>query len=289
MSSKNLDEISQSAGNETFNNGIGSSETTRALSDLEWLAGVIDGDGNFDVRVINNKRVLKSIRITQAARDGRILYRVKDLLKTGTIRSIGQNLLIYSLSNRVGMSKFVNMINGNIRIKLPGFLDACQYLNVTYKPATKIIPKDSGYLAGLIDTDGSIVFNYPGNRIELHLEFKQNEHTLALDLSQVIEGESPTVFRYIKKNQTKDKIFYSVRFSYAKVSSMLPLYNYLKKYRCYSDYKFFRGMQIKKFLELRQFKNYAEDSEEKKIYNKFLKAFYTHMNEHKPLPKYIKI
>jgi hypothetical protein len=35
MSSKNLDEISQSAGNETFNNGIGSSETTRALSDLE--------------------------------------------------------------------------------------------------------------------------------------------------------------------------------------------------------------------------------------------------------------
>jgi len=121
------------------------------------------------------------------------------LLKTGTIRSIGQNLLIYSLSNRVGMSKFVNMINGNIRIKLPGFLDACQYLNVTYKPATKIIPKDSGYLAGLIDTDGSIVFNYPGNRIELHLEFKQNEHTLALDLSQVIEGESPTVFRYIKK------------------------------------------------------------------------------------------
>jgi hypothetical protein len=47
-------------------------------------------------------------------------------------------------------------------------------------------------------------------------------------------------------------------------------------------------MQINKFLELRQFKNFPEDSEEFKLYNNLLKAFYTHMNEHKPLPKYIK-
>lgn len=288
LNSQNLGKLSQSAGNETFNNGLGSSETTRALSDLEWLAGVIDGDGNFDVRVINNKKVLKSIRITQAARDARVLYRVKDLLKSGTIRSKGQNLLIYTLCDRVNMSNCVNMINGNIRIKIPGFIEACKYLNIIYSPATTIIPKDSGYLAGLIDTDGSIVLNYPGNIIGVHLEFKQNEYTLALDFSQVIEGISPTMFKYIKKNQTQDKIFYSVRFSYANVSSMLPLYLYFKKHRCYSDFKFFRVMQIKKFLELRQFQNFPENSEEFKLYNNLLKAFYTHMNEHKPLPKYIK-
>lgn len=49
------------------------------------------------------------------------------------------------------------------------------------------------HLAGLIDTDGSIVFNYPGNRIELHLEFNFNEYTSVLDFSQAIEGIQPTV------------------------------------------------------------------------------------------------
>ena len=61
-------------------NSYGTSETIRALSakDKEWLAGIIDGDGNFDIRVINNKKVFKSLRITQSVRDSRILYRVKD-------------------------------------------------------------------------------------------------------------------------------------------------------------------------------------------------------------------
>ena len=36
------------------------------------------------------------------------------------------------------------------------------------KPNYKIEPFDP-YFAGLIDTDGSIVFNYPGNRIECNL------------------------------------------------------------------------------------------------------------------------
>jgi hypothetical protein len=252
------------------------------------LAGVIDGDGNFDIRVINNIKIFKSIRITQATRDARVLYRIKDLLKTGTIRSRGPNLLIYSLCHKNGLLRCVNMINGHIRIKIPGFLSACKFFNITYIPASPVIPKNSGYLAGLTDTDGSIVFNYPGNRIELHLEFKQNEHTLNLDFSKVIEGTIPTIFKYIKKNQTPNKIFYSIRFSYANVSSMLPLYLYFKQHRCYSDFKFFRIMQIKKFFELRKFQKYPENSREFLLYNQFIKNFFIHMNEHKPLPKYIR-
>lgn len=53
LNSKNQNDIlSQSAGIETFYNELGSSETIRALSEKnEWLAGIIDGDGNFDIRV----------------------------------------------------------------------------------------------------------------------------------------------------------------------------------------------------------------------------------------------
>jgi len=39
---------------------------------INWLAGVIDGDGNFDIRKINSKLVLKAIRIKLHNRDVRI-------------------------------------------------------------------------------------------------------------------------------------------------------------------------------------------------------------------------
>jgi len=49
------------------------------------LAGIIDGDGNFDIRNLKNsngvnKRTLKQIRITLHPRDSKILFKVKDLL-----------------------------------------------------------------------------------------------------------------------------------------------------------------------------------------------------------------
>jgi hypothetical protein len=62
------------------------------------LAGVIDGDGNFDIQNLKNakgqiKRTLKQIRITGHPRDARVLYRVKDLLG-GTIRNKNKKYLI---------------------------------------------------------------------------------------------------------------------------------------------------------------------------------------------------
>lgn len=66
----------------------GFSETIRQLSNLSedekffhWFAGVIDGDGNFDVRQINSKQVLKCIRIKLHVRDVRILTRIQNYLQ----------------------------------------------------------------------------------------------------------------------------------------------------------------------------------------------------------------
>lgn len=73
-------------GIQSAENCKGFSETVRQLPDnvdyrfWNWFAGIIDGDGNFDIRLdlTNNKRVLKQIRIKLHNRDVRILNRIQD-------------------------------------------------------------------------------------------------------------------------------------------------------------------------------------------------------------------
>jgi hypothetical protein len=70
------------------------SETICQISNLKnedeffkWLAGIIDGDGNFDIRNLNSKLVLKAIRIKLHNRDLRILAHIQDTLHLGRIRA----------------------------------------------------------------------------------------------------------------------------------------------------------------------------------------------------------
>lgn len=279
---------SQSAGNELLNK-VRSSETIRVLSksDIEWLAGILDGDGSFEFRKGKQEKKLHMISITQSIRDVRILYRVKDLLKMGSIKHKSSNICVYRLMHTDGMYYLLNLVNGEIRLKLESFKKACLLYNINFKEPCFIIPKNSAYLAGLVDTDGSVVLNYNNNRIELHIEVKRTLYSLKLDLSKVIEFSNIKVYPFEKRNQKKNKIFYSIRFSFSSNNNMLLLYNYFKKNRLYSDFKFFRVMLIKKFLELRIYKNYPIDSLEYKMFKKFIFKFWSHLNYHKELPIYL--
>lgn len=77
----------------------GFSETTRQLPDLEedkfwnWFAGIIDNDSNFDIRLDQNKRVLKQIRIKLHYRDMSILTRIQNFLHICRIRADKKTLL----------------------------------------------------------------------------------------------------------------------------------------------------------------------------------------------------
>ena len=63
------------------------------------------------------------------------------------------------------MEYLITRLNGLIRIKIPGFKRSCQYFKIDFKqPDYNIKPYDP-YFAGLIDTDGSIVYDFSGNRI----------------------------------------------------------------------------------------------------------------------------
>ena len=178
---------------------------------------------------------------------------------------------IYILSTKETMMYILNNINGLIRIKVPGFKEACNLYNIDYIKANYNIGLYDPYFAGLIDTDGSIVFNYAGNRIECNLEFKYNEYTSKLNFDNTIFNCKPYI---IKRNKSSKlvgtKIFRSIAFKFQNVNSMLFIYDYFMHNRLYCDMKFYRVTKIKPFIEIRKYKTYPRYSIEHKIYSDFV-------------------
>jgi hypothetical protein len=260
----------------------GFSETIRQLSDKDtkfyaWLAGIIDGDGNFDIR--NNNSTLKAIRIKLHNRDVKILTRILNYLHMGRI-NIDKNkpYSIYIVSTKEEMYNLILKLNGLIRIKANSFKKACELYNINYiEPDFNIKPYDP-YFSGLIDTDGSIVFNYTNNRIECNLEFKYNEYTSKLNLDNVIPNYKPYILLHKHSNKKTNQIYKSIAFKFQTVKGMLYLYDYFMVNRLYSDFKFYRVTQIKKFIEIRDYKNSDFDSIEYKIYSNFVLKWIQYKN-----------
>ena len=100
-------------------NWKGFSETVRQLPEdykfWNWFAGVVDGDGNFDIRIdpISKERVLKQIRIKLHNRDIRILKRIQNYIHIGRIKTIkNKPYSMYIVSTKESMMYIIN----NIRI-----------------------------------------------------------------------------------------------------------------------------------------------------------------------------
>ena len=112
-------------------NFSGSSETIRQSSEKKflvgrpapdlkfnkWFAGVLDGDGHFDVRNINGQLTLKAIKIKLHNRDIRILNRILNTQHMGRIK-IEKNkpYSYYIVSTSFEMKEIVSIVNGLIRL-----------------------------------------------------------------------------------------------------------------------------------------------------------------------------
>nr|QCW06899.1 hypothetical protein [Drechslerella brochopaga] len=105
---------------------------------------------------------------------------------------------MYIVSTRETMMHIINNLNGLIRLKVPGFKEGCDLYNIDYIEANNNIGLYDPYFAGLVDTDGSIVFNYAGNRIECNLEFQYSEYSSKLNFDNTILNSKPAVL--IRKN-----------------------------------------------------------------------------------------
>jgi hypothetical protein len=125
---KKLKWTSKSAGNILFKNG--SSETTRnkivenikfisihrpkhqkPLNDEQfghYLAGIIDGDGHF-----NNA---KQLVIVFSKPDAFLSYYIKEIIGYGNVRKVkNKNAYILVISNKEGLIRVLNLINGKLR------------------------------------------------------------------------------------------------------------------------------------------------------------------------------
>ena len=283
----------QSAGNRN-----GSSETIRQLSNVDfsneewfrpWLAGIIDGDGNFDIRTLNNVRTLKAIRVKMHIRDLHILEVILKYLGFGRInKSKCEPYCIYIVSTKQHMEQLIHLINGLIRLKAPQFQESCSCLNIDYVEANYTIEPFDPYFAGLIDTDGSIVFNYAYNRIECTLEFKHSQYSEQLCLDYVIPNYKPRVFLRTKKNQAKDKQFKSIAFHYSTVKGMPFLYDYFRKNKLFCEIKSYRISKIKSFLDIRHYQKYPAQSEEYQIYCDWALDFIKYLNPSWPQTPFVK-
>lgn len=271
---------SQVMDTQSAENWKGFSETVRQLPDIEdykfwnWFAGVLDGDGNFDIRTNSNTktRVLKQIRIKLHNRDIRILRRIQNFLHIGRILTDKKKpYSIYVVSRKDDMMHIINNINGLIRLKIPSFKEACILYNISFINPSYNIGLYDPYFSGLIDTDGSIVFNYTANRIECSLEFKYNEYTSKLNFDNTIRNSKPYVIKRNKSSsKSEPKHFSSIAFKFQNVNSMLFIYDYFMHNRLYCDIKFYRVSKIKPFMEIRKYKTCLKYSAEHKIYSNFV-------------------
>lgn len=255
----------------------GFSETVCQLSEdkkfWNWFAGIIDGDGNFDIRVsISGKRVLKQIRIKLHNRDIRILTRIQNYLHLGRIiADKNKPYTMYVVSTTESMTFIIKNLNGLIRLKVPGFKEACELYNIYYIEPNYNIGLYDPYFSGLVDTDGSIVFNYAGNRIECNLEFQDNEYTSRLNFDNTVLNCKPTIVHRKKSSKLGgSKVFSSIAFRFQNVNSMLFIYDYFLHNRLFCDMKFYRVSKIKSFMEIRKFKTSPKHSIEHKIYSDFM-------------------
>lgn len=246
---------------------------------INWFAGVMDGDGYFQVRNINGINKLKTIEIKLHNRDIRLLMTILNKLHLGRIYRYKNNSYSkWIVSNISDMTYIIKMLNGLIRIKVDNYKKACESLNIEFKEANYNIERNDPYFSGLIDTDGSIVFNFPSNRIECNLELKLNEYSKKLNLDNVIPNIKPSI--YLRKHQQ----FSSIAFKYQTVNSMIYLYEYFLLNRLYCDMKFYRITKIINFMDIRKYSKYPYDSEEYLIYSEFILNWIQYEN-----PKWYKV
>jgi hypothetical protein len=132
----------------------------------QWLAGITDGDGCF---YINKKEKSVSFEVTTHTTDVRVLYNIKNMLKTGTVqlRSNSQSVR-YRVKQQAAILDIVNRLNGKLhnQARLEQFKKVCELLKVQQIPSPSWLQKENAYLSGLIDSDGSVSISVSNSSAE---------------------------------------------------------------------------------------------------------------------------
>lgn len=125
----------------------------------EWFAGLVDGDGCF---YINKKENSVSFELTTHVIDSRVVHDIKNKLKAGSVHlRSGSQSIRYRVKQKSVIIDILNRLNGKLYnpVRVAQLAKVCELLNIKPLESPILINKQSAYLAGLIDSDGTITIS----------------------------------------------------------------------------------------------------------------------------------
>ena len=237
-----------------FNSQVGTSEAIRLLNINtrlyqysnkdkpnkwnEWLAGLIDGDGCFQL----SKKGYASLEITLDIRDEHALQIIKNIYGGSIKLRSGANALRYRLHHKLGLLNLINDVNGHIR----NSHRLVQLNKICYKYELSLIyPEklnyDNGWLSGFFDADGTVTINSTNTQLSISVSQKTTE--LLQPLLELYGGNI-----YIDRSSSR-----SFKWYITKREDILNIIEYFKYYPSRSAKKN-RLHLISKYYELKDLK-----------------------------------
>ena len=157
------------------------------LKFIQWLSGLIDGDGCFLI----SKAGYASLEITVDIpphrggistpagvdiRDERALRLIQHHYSGSVKYRVNNTSIRYRLHNKLGLITLINDINGEIRnpIRLIQLAKICNLYNIILKD-TKPLTKNNAWLSGFFDADGTITINSTNNQLSISIGQKDPE------------------------------------------------------------------------------------------------------------------
>ena len=138
----------------------------------EWLAGLIDGDGCFQL----SKKGYASLEITMDIRDERALQIIKNVYGGSIKLRSGANALRYRLHHKFGLLALINDVNGHLRNsnRLLQFNKICNKYKLKLIYPEKL-NYDNGWLSGFFDADGTVTINKTNTQLSISIGQKTSE------------------------------------------------------------------------------------------------------------------
>jgi len=224
---------------------------------LEWLAGVIDGDGQFKT----TKKGFSSLQIVMDKEDKYPLYEIKHKFG-GNIKQIsGSNALKYKLLNPKGLKALVEDVNGLIRnpVRLLQLYRVCENYNIKLLEP-KSLTYYNGWFSGIIDSDGSIHIDEKLGQLIISVTQKNK---LLLEPLQVLYGgrieilKSKEAFQYsiYRKDEILKLIDSYFKFNPLKSYKAATKLNLIKEFYQLKDHRDLCIKGLEKYNQWVLFKN----------------------------------
>lgn len=185
---------------------------------LQWIAGIIDGDGNFNI----SKKNYVELSVVIEARDIACLHKLKNFYGGSIKVTSHANGVRWRLHHKAGIMSVINDMNGLLYnpVRISQLERVCSLYNLTFIPS-KPLNYNNGYLSGLFDRNGSVNYNKSSN--QAFITITQKGRTL-LDLLVPVYGG-----KVYKSNNNSYKWLVS-----NKVEVLALIDNYFHWYNCVS-------------------------------------------------------